>query len=245
MSNDSQLLLVIPTYNEEKRLNAQNYIERISEIENVSILIVNDGSKDGTYKVVDQLEQRGFISSLSLAKNSGKGEAVRNGMLHALKNDKFEFVGFLDCDGAFPIDTVSSFLQDAVEIFASRSISAVISSRVKLSGRDLKRSSARHYFSRILITIIGLRILNLPYDSQSGLKIFRKSEILEKALEKKFKTRWFFDIELLVRGGWLLRSEVWELPVQAWTEVPGSHLSLRKAPKLILELLIILGRPLA
>jgi glycosyltransferase involved in cell wall biosynthesis len=243
MLNKGKFFLVIPAFNEAHRLNAYKYIERLAEIENVAILIVNDGSTDGTSKIVNDLEERGFVSSLTLTENSGKGEAVRTGMIHAMKNNEFEFVGFLDCDGAFPIDSVSSFLQDAFEIFASKPISAVISSRVKLSGRDIKRSSARHYFSRILITIIGLRVLNLPYDSQSGLKIFRKSENLEKALERKFRTRWFFDIELLVRGGWLHHNEVWELPVKAWTEVSGSHLSLRKAPKLILELLIILGRP--
>jgi glycosyltransferase involved in cell wall biosynthesis len=244
MRSKPNVTLVVPVYNEANRLNQQGYIEKLAELKNVSILLVNDGSTDGTDQIISDLVRKGCVSSLVLSKNSGKGEAVRHGMNFSCKNFNSDYVGFLDCDGAFSVDTVTSFLQEASNAFDSRSTNVVISSRVKLSGRNINRSPARHYFSRILITIISYRIENLPYDSQSGLKLFRKSKVLEEALEKEFRTRWFFDIELLFRGDWLDKNEVWELPVNSWSEVSGSHLSWRKAPKLLRELFIILRRQL-
>src|SRR5215212_9619603 len=77
-----RLLLVVPCYNEEKRLNVAAFRES-----DTHFLFVNDGSSDGTLRLLESLRtsdpQR--FSVLDLERNSGKAEAVRRGILAAIE----------------------------------------------------------------------------------------------------------------------------------------------------------------
>ena len=155
------------------------------------------------------------------------------------------FRSFLDCDGAFPATAVESFLGEALLLFQQdKGINAVISSRVKLSGRMIRRNKFRHYISRVIITLIGSQLSQIPYDSQSGLKIFRVTDNLIKALNNQFFTKWFFDLEVLISAHLLEGNQIWEQPVLAWHDISGSHLNWKKSPSLLREILTIikLGR---
>ena len=241
MIANTRLILVVPAFNESARIQSSDYFSRIISENNVCILFVNDGSNDDTPVVLDSIAKQIQCNVLHLERNVGKAEALREGFLYAFKEFDPELIGFLDCDAAFSIESVSDFIAKALEKFQhDASCYACISSRAKLSGRVIVRDTSRHYISRILITFIGLFVNNLPYDSQSGLKVFRNSEELHKALSKPFKTRWFFDLELLIRTGWLNAHQVWEEPVLEWKDVAGSHLNIRKSPMLVREIFYII-----
>jgi glycosyltransferase involved in cell wall biosynthesis len=238
-NNNKDLLFLVPAYNEENRIPKNDYFKNLGKY--ATVCFVNDGSSDMTKNILTELAQSINGQVIDLPKNVGKAEAIRQGYLTVAKNQKLEFVGFIDADSAFSGIAVENFIFKSLEYLREdSSYKCIISSRIKLSGRNIKRSTFRHYISRILITLIGFTVPNLPYDSQSGLKIFRNSPELRNAMSKPFKTRWFFDIELLIRTNWLASGKVWEEPVLEWRDVAGSHLSLRKAPRLIVEIIRVL-----
>lgn len=244
-SNESRLVLIVPAYNEEHRLGDGSYFRQIQEQGSIRFIFVNDGSTDQTASLLKNLCHQVNGRVIDLEQNSGKAEAIRQGLLISLDEDSFEYVGFLDCDRAFSVDSVSDFIKKAkIVLSTEKSIDAVISSRIKLSGREVLRKASRHYISRILITLIGFSVPNLPYDSQSGLKIFRKTTQLEDALSRPFSTKWFFDIELFIRTNWLEENRVWEEPVISWVDIDGSHLNWKKFPGLLREIwkIIKIGR---
>src|SRR5437667_5768961 len=108
----SRLLLVVPCFNEEKRLDTDAF-----RAFDADFLFVNDGSRDGTLRVLESLrdsDPRRF-SILDLERNSGKAEAVRRGILAAIERGA-EVTGFWDADLATPLSEVPEFL----EVLASR-----------------------------------------------------------------------------------------------------------------------------
>ena len=76
------------------------------------------------------------------------------------------------------------------------------------------------------------------YDPQSGLKLFRVERFTDLILEKPFKTKWFIDLEILVRLS-VHSLEVIEEPVKQWVEVGGSKLNIQDALTIFKEVIII------
>jgi dolichyl-phosphate beta-glucosyltransferase len=218
--------IVIPCYNEAARLQSEEFLNALSSLPNVKLLFVDDGSSDDTesllVQLVNKLPQQ--IDSLILPTNMGKGEAVRQGMLHLLSTDSdIEWFGFFDADLATPLSEIPFLLS-----FATTNTQALLGSRVKRLGARVKRLELRHYFGRISATLVS-RLLRLPiYDSQCGAKLFRPA-LAALAFAKPFKTRWLFDVEILARGinayshQWVIDSIV-EVPVRCWIEQKGSKI---------------------
>ena len=72
-------VIIVPCFNEEKRLDVRRFLE-LADAKDVHLLFVDDGSSDGTAKVLGELvAKKTNIAFLRLAKNGGKGEAVRQG----------------------------------------------------------------------------------------------------------------------------------------------------------------------
>jgi len=118
----------------------------------------------------------------------------------------------------------------------------VYSSRVKLAGRDIRRSFKRHIIARIVTSIFGLFWKDIPYDTQSGLKIFRNSRFIRAVFSESFNTRWFVDIEISIRYAKMMgRSlNVWEVPVSSWRDVPGSKIGFYESLRVLKEIICIL-----
>src|SRR5690349_8563673 len=97
-------IVVVPCYNEEHRLPVQAFEEFVSS-HDVEFLFVNDGSRDGTLKLLQSLAKSNpqRFAVLDLERNRGKAEAVRRGIL-AAADRKPDFVGFWDADLATPLD---------------------------------------------------------------------------------------------------------------------------------------------
>ncbi len=214
-------LLVVPCYNEERRLDAPAYREFVEANPDVAFLFVNDGSKDGTSALLHKLAAEAPRSTaFDLPRNSGKAEAVRQGMLRGLETDA-QAIGFWDADLATPLP-IALEMKDLLE--RQEALQIVIGSRVRLLGRRIERNPVRHYLGRVFATAVSL-LLRLPvYDTQCGAKLFRATPRLREMLEKPFLSRWIFDVELLARfllaGG--TADDIYEHPLSRWMDVAGS-----------------------
>ena len=221
----SRLTLVVPCYNEERRLDVEAFRQVSLHGHDVDFLFVNDGSRDGTLRVLQTLRdsdpQRFAI--LDLERNSGKAEAVRRGILAALEQ-RPEYVGFWDADLATPFTELPGFL-DTLD--ARAEIHIVMGARVRLLGREISRRPARHYVGRVGATLISSSLGLAVYDTQCGAKLFRASNTLRDVFSEPFLSRWIFDVEIIARyiqrwGRDAVARSVYELPVMRWHDVTGS-----------------------
>jgi dolichyl-phosphate beta-glucosyltransferase len=240
---NKNLLLVVPCFNEGKRLNKQ-YFDSILGITGVNLLFVNDGSTDNT---LDYLQRAFTVDTqiLDLQHNVGKAEAVRRGMIMGLNSKEYSNIGFIDADGAFSVEDIYRLISITRE---GNGASIIWSSRVKLAGSHIERNWFRHYIGRILVTLLTFGIPNCPYDSQSGFKIFLNNEVTSKLFAERFETKWLFDIEIILRL-WKLRiiDSIVEVPLSTWYDVSGSKLSNRSFLVIVKESLnvILLRRRLS
>jgi len=213
------LILVVPCYNEEQRLPADEFRRFSIPGANIEFLFVNDGSVDGTLPLLQSLGH----SVLDLQPNRGKAEAVRQGILAAIER-KPDFVGFWDADLATPLAELPSFL----DIFTSKpNIEMVFAARVRLLGRSISRNPTRHYVGRAGATLISSSLGLAVYDTQCGAKLFRVTPTLGDIFAKSFLSRWLFDVEIIARfvnarGRDAAAKAIYELPIQVWHDVKGS-----------------------
>ena len=216
-----RLILVVPCYNEEQRLD----LGAFRAYTGAEFLFVNDGSNDGTLRVLESLRDSDpkRFDVLNLERNSGKAEAVRRGIVAALERGA-EITGFWDADLATPLSELPAFM----EIFATRpEIAMVFGARVRLLGREISRQASRHYLGRFGATLISQTLGLAVYDTQCGAKLFRGSDALRQVFTRPFLSRWIFDVEILARfiemqGRDAVAREVYEFPVKVWRDVKGS-----------------------
>jgi dolichyl-phosphate beta-glucosyltransferase len=239
--NSSQVVIVVPCYNESARLDQQEFIRFAEEQPGYDFLFVDDGSQDSTAEVLTALEakQNGRFRKLILEKNGGKAEAVRRGFLEVMSSGT-SFVGFWDADLATPLEVLPHFLRIYQEIPQTQ---MVIGSRVKLMGHDIQRNILRHYAGRVFATCASLVLGLEVYDTQCGAKIFRVTEDLKQVFVQPFNSRWIFDVEILARflkiKGWSAKeaeSKIYELPLRKWRDVHGSKVKPSDFLKAFIEL---------
>lgn len=211
----------------------------------VQLLLVDDGSNDGTLSLLNEAQRKygkTRVEVLALKRNAGKGEAVRQGLIWLQnKHPTLEWAGFIDADGAISVADVKA-MQDCIA--NHKGADMIWSSRVALAGRVIERSSSRHYIARTFATLIGLFEPALPYDTQSGLKLFSANSHLKEVLSQPFKTRWLFEIEMLIRWKSATRGEIkiWEVPLTNWRDVRGSKVAnFKESSRLLFEILLVIG----
>ena len=224
----SKCVIVVPCYNEAERLDTSEFQHYVKECEfHCQFLFVNDGSTDDTQAILDKLSEQNpeQFRVLSLTQNSGKAEAVRQGLCLALK-DQPHVVGFWDADLATPLVGIEMMREI---FFQHPKIQIVFGSRVKLLGRSIERRPIRHVLGRAFATIASL-LLKLPvYDTQCGAKLFLVNPMLGEILSEPFHSRWVFDVEIIARaiqqttgGAKSIVGMIYEYPLPAWRDVQGS-----------------------
>jgi glycosyltransferase involved in cell wall biosynthesis len=232
----STAALILPAFVEAARWDPAYWVEVRRASPAVDLVFVDDGSGDGTEDLLAASAEQVGGAVLRLDVNTGKAEAVRKGLLHALDAGA-RTVGFMDADGAFPAPEAQRLLDLLHDLQRTGPTAAVWSSRVALAGRDISRSMTRHYMGRIMATYVLRGFAGVPYDSQSGLKWFARSAALETILERPFETRWLFEVEMLARYREVTGAPlaIWEEPSSRWDEVGGSRVTRREVLRIARE----------
>jgi len=224
--SDLDLSVVIPAYNEEDRLrrHVPGIVEYLqSRNLQFEIIIVDDGSKDGTAAVARTLPVR----LISYSPNRGKGGAVKAGMLAAAGR----YVLFTDADQSTPISESEKLLAKLEAGYAvaigSRAVAGARVEEAQAWYRVL--ASKMIGWARIVLLLRGIR------DTQCGFKMMTR-EAAQTVFPKVTSATAIFDIEMLVvavRAG----CRIAEVPVQ-WMHDPDTRLpyNLRRAVAIWLEL---------
>jgi len=223
--------LVIPAYNEEKRVSGvltdyqafagQNYSD-------YELLVVCDGCTDRTPEIVNEFcRQNPHIKLLEFPHKLGKG----GGVLEGFKVARGDVIGFVDADGAVSpeeFDKLVKALNGADCAIASR---YVATSKILAKQSPMRRVASRGF--NLLVKIM----FGLPFkDTQCGAKVMKKS-IIDDVLLQMASRGYEFDVELLWRikkGGHVIK----EVPI-TWRHRGGSTFSLKCAPEMFLNLLRI------
>ena len=240
MGLSCRTVVVVPCYNEGKRLKCEAFELALARDEHLEFIFVNDGSRDETGEHLAAMRRRAGERAhvLELAHNSGKAEAVRRGVLKAFELDA-GCIGYWDADLSTPLDCIESFAHE----LETRNVSLILGSRVLLMGRKIVRSTWRHYAGRVFATLAAFSLGFPVYDTQCGAKLFRATDVFRDAFSRPFELTWAFDVELLKRLGELrnydqsfdIERECVEYPLPQWIDAPGSTLNLVQYPKVLGE----------
>jgi len=221
--------VVIPAFNEAPRL--PRYLDEIvahfeGRGEPYEVIVVDDGSTDGTPEVVEA-RHHPSVRVLRLGRNSGKGAAVRAGMLAA----RGAFRLFTDADGATPIAELKR-LEPALAAGADVAVGSrvLVDPAVSVAARPHRVAAGRVF--NWLVARLGVRAVA---DSQCGFKAFTGAAA--ERLFGRLRTRGFgFDVELLLRAQ-AAGYRIVEVPVN-WADQPGSKVAvLRHGPGMLWQIL--------
>lgn len=234
--------IIIPCYNEEKRLNTQAFIDFIKSHQDYILCFVNDGSSDDTLKVLNKMKSAlpERINIVNMEENVGKAEAVRAGALSLYANSTIDFIGFIDADLSTDFTDFKALVQT---LKTDDKLELVYGSRNKEESQNVDRNFFRNIFSRIIKTFIYL-ILRLPIeDTQCGAKVFKR-ELIGIAFMKPFLTRWLFDIEIFIKlkrhySPENIMNYIHEQPLKRWVHVEDSKLGLKDAIQIPYRLIAI------
>lgn len=236
--------LIVPCYNEEKRLRGQQFLEFVSGVENIDLWFIDDGSRDSTFQIIGQIagQSPSRVFTERLPVNSGKAEAIRTGCQAALATGRYDYVGYIDADLSAPLPEVVPLN----ELINEGRYLIVAGCRIKMAGRKIERTLIRHYISRIFATYYSQLLGVHNYDTQCGLKLFA-GPFAARLFDSPFVSRWLFDLELFLRAKKLLGEEeyagkVIESPLYEWQEIGGSKLKWHDFVKAPLEVLRIYFR---
>jgi dolichyl-phosphate beta-glucosyltransferase len=215
-----RISLIIPCYKESSRFPL--FLQSICHLTTrypLEIIVVDDGSPSSDFellknKISNQLTEN--IRLLHYDKNKGKGAAIQYG----IDNSAGEYIGFVDADGAIPSNEVENFIQ---YILKNPDEDMIISSRIRILGKTVNRSLKRHLSGRVFITILNLFFSVPVYDSQSGLKIFKR-EKFNLIKDKISDFRWLWDTQVLILF-YKSKFKMKEIPID-WSDVPGSKVNL-------------------
>ena len=227
------LSLVVPAYNEALRL--PRALDKIREHfdgagEAYEVIVVDDGSTDGTAdEAKRKAEEWPELSVVRLSANSGKGAAVREGMLRA----RGELRAFSDADLSTPLEEL-----DRLRARLGGVCHVAIASRgLPESNIEVRQPRGREFAGKTYNRLLRLLLLPGIRDSQCGLKIFTADAAVTCFTPLRTK-RFGFDAEVLVRArrhGWAIA----EVPVR-WRHAEASRVSAgRDAPRMLLDLLLV------
>lgn len=234
-----KLSVVIPAYNEEKRIaetlkNIDSYLEQQSY--DYELIVVVNNSKDRTVEVVNELEKSTVQKATAMnLKEGGKGNAVKRGIIEKATGD---IIMFMDADNATPISEISKFLP-----YFDQGYDVVIGSRY--TNPDLVKVHQPLY--RIVLSRMSnllIQFLAVPgiKDTQLGFKAFTNKAA--KDIFPRVKVlRWGFDMEVLTIA--LARGyKIKEIGV-SWTEHGGGHVPLMAYVESLIDLFKIKARSLS
>jgi dolichol-phosphate mannosyltransferase len=204
----SDSIVIIPTYNEKE--NLEKMVRKVFSLEKAfHILIVDDGSPDGTAEIVKKLQVE-FPDQLHLEERSGKmglGTAYIHGFNWALKRD-YQFIFEMDCDFSHNPEDLIQLYNACAKDDADLSIGSRYKSGVNVVNWPMGRVLMSYYASSYVRMITGMNIR----DTTSGFKCYTRKVLETIDLEAiKFKG-YAFQIEMKFTA-WKFGFNVVEVPI--------------------------------
>jgi glycosyltransferase involved in cell wall biosynthesis len=171
VDNLKTLSLIIPVYNEVKAI--QNTIENLDKLKQnlknfeFEIIIVNDGSNDGTEKYLQQYKKKSEnVFIINHRNNRGYGAALKTG----INASKHNYIAITDADGTYPNNKIPEFFQIVLEKSCDMIVGARTGKEVKI---PLIRKPAKWILNLIANHLTGIKI---P-DINSGFRIMKKNVV--------------------------------------------------------------------
>lgn len=231
-----KVAIIIPCYNEYKRLSYKN-VEQLILFSEIDVFFANDGSKDNTVEVISKIvnkhPERCYL--IDFEQNSGKANTIYKSINSLNETNKYDFIGYFDADFSTPTDEIIRLVNE----LNNKECEFLIGSRVLLLNSGIKRKFYRHIIGRSIVTFINLKFKLGIYDTQCGSKLFAK-EIIPKAFDRPFFTSWLFDVEIFIRlkKQNLLVKGI-ETPIYNWRDVDGSKLGFKTGFKILKEIYLL------
>lgn len=200
-----QALLIIPTYNEID--NIHKMLATVDELyPDLSILVIDDGSPDGTAQaVIDYQEKKKNLFLMQREGKLGLGTAYIAGFKHALSED-YQFVFEMDCDFSHDPKDLELLLGAAQEndlVIGSRYIHGI-----RIINWPMRRLLLSYFAGVYTRVITGLDVL----DATGGFKCFSRKALESLDLKKVFSNGYSFQIELNYKI-WAKGMKVKEVPI--------------------------------
>ena len=222
-----KLSIVIPAYNEEKRIGKtlnsySKYFNSLVKRDKLDyeILVVINNTTDRTKEIVKKIQKKNRKIRYLDLRQGGKGYAIIEGFKDALKR-KNDLIGFVDSDMSTPPE---EYARLALQM---KNYDGIIASRY-LPGAIVKPkpTTQRMISSRIYNLWIRALFLMPYHDTQCGAKVFKR-EAIAKVVGKLIITKWAFDVDLLYN----LRKygfKIKETPTR-WSDAAYSKINFLKA----------------
>lgn len=185
--NDLKVCVIIPTYNNERTL--KRVIDGVLEY-STNIIVVNDGSTDGTSQILETYTQ---IEHILVPINKGKGNALRLGF-HKAVDLGYDFAITIDSDGQHFPDDIAFFI-NALEAETTKNVLFIGARNMLQEGVPGKSSFGNNFSNFWFWFETGIRL----QDTQSGFRLYPLNVIKQL----KFYTNKFeFEIEVIVKAAW-------------------------------------------
>ena len=167
--------VVIPCYNEKNgiRETVENIYSVFStnNIDNIEVIIVNDGSRDGTDAILNSLADeytgRNF-QVLHHKRNQGYGASLKTG----IRRSKSEYICITDADGTYPNNRIPELIHTA----QSKDLDMLVGARI---GEDVNYSKIRSIPKMILVPWVSFLCGSDVPDMNSGLRVFKRKLALD------------------------------------------------------------------
>ena len=219
------LSIVIPAHNEESRLPrtlGQIFAFLEKQSYTAEVVIVENNSSDRTLELAPEFAQQHSNLVILHEDKSGKGNAVKRGMLEA--RGEYRFI--CDADLSMPIEELNKFIPPALDNF-----DIAIGSREAPGAIRYNEPTYRHWGGRAINLAIQVLILPGLNDTQCGFKCFR-ADIAQDLFQRQTLMGWSFDIELL----YLARRKnlrIREIPIQWYFDADSKVKAIKDALRMI------------
>lgn len=212
---EPSISVIMPAYNEREHIadSVGNIVMQLDGLGyRYEILVVDDGSTDGTFELVNELNMMN-VKVIRFSRNQGKGFALMYGLNHV----KGDFIFFIDSDMEIKTDNIERYIS------ALESYDLVIASKMLPQSR-YEAPLMRRFLSVAFQTLVKLLVGVKATDTQTGLKAGR-AESLKRIFALLSVKRYAFDVELLTVAELLnfrfvempvnLKMSVWFKPIEA------------------------------
>ena len=191
--NQSDSIVIIPTYNEKE--NVENIIRAVFALEKCfHILIIDDGSPDGTASIVQRLQAEEFADRLFLIERQGKlglGTAYITGFKWALENN-YDYVFEMDADFSHAPSDLPRLYNACAQEGYDVAIGSRYVSGVNVVNWPIGRVLMSYFASKYVRFITGFKV----HDTTAGFKCYRRKVLETIPLDQIRFKGYGFQIEM-------------------------------------------------